>query len=239
MAAGLYSALGGFAQGFGQGKNNRTEQDRLKEQQQAEQEKLKQQQDSNQQGVNAVTDQNGEQALDAATSRLEQQQQPQQVQQQSQGGMGGINPGAFSSFMGGGSSTGAGTGAGSGTGIASAGGGTAGAGSSAGGSSSAGAWGAAGWWALLAAAIYTNEKEARDHGYRSKDDKQYAKDLISGKVLDQDVEQRWSPKLFGKDDKYGFGGDAQIGTNVATGRFAPAWKKLESGTVGKAIKKIF
>ena len=60
---------------------------------------------------------------------------------------------------------------------------------------SSGGLSSAGPWGLLAAAIISNESYARGKGYRSKNDKQYAKDLFSGEVFHQDMEKRWLPKL--------------------------------------------
>lgn len=68
-----------------------------------------------------------------------------------------------------------------------------GAGSAAGGLGSAAS--AAGPWAALAAIIYLNESKAIKEGKRSEDKGEYAKDLFSGEVFHQDMEQRWLPKL--------------------------------------------
>lgn len=54
---------------------------------------------------------------------------------------------------------------------------------------------AAGPWAALAAAIGVNEYNAKKGGYRAEDDKDYAIDLATSAVGNQDLEQRWLPKL--------------------------------------------
>lgn len=54
---------------------------------------------------------------------------------------------------------------------------------------------AAGPWAALAAVIVGNELYARKRGYRSEDKGEYMKDLFSGEVFHQDIEQRFLPKL--------------------------------------------
>jgi len=143
--------------------------------------------------------------------------QPQQQQQ----GMGGINPlqgfQAYSQFSGqGGLGSLFGGGAG-GTG------GTA-AGSSAGGGSSALA--SAGPWAALAALIVANESGAREGGYRDEDTGEYLQDLFGGKVLEQDFNQRFLPKLVGEDfedDKLGLGADASVAADLSTFDFSNAW----------------
>lgn len=149
------------------------------------------------------------------------------------GGAGGAGGGGFglSSIFGGGSA---------------AGGGAAG-GSSAGGAASSGAGGlaSAGPWAALAAVILANESNARDNDYRNKDDKKYAQDLLGGAVLEQDLNQRWLPKIYGKDlknDKLGLGHDQKAIGEFGSGDFSNGFKALEDGTLGKlvkGIKKIF
>lgn len=159
---------------------------------------------------------------------LQQQQQPQQ-------GAGGMEPsaalGAMQAF------------GGSGGGAAGAGGAT-GAGSAAGGSSAAGSGiAAAGPWAALAAIIAVNEKSARNGGHR-RDGADYAKDLASGRVLSQDVNERWVPKLGGyENDKTGLLHDAGAGAEFASFKFKDGFKKLaDGGTVKAALsgfKKLF
>lgn len=128
-----------------------------------------------------------------------------------------------------------GIGSGVGAGGGAAGGGAAGAASGGIGSMAA----SAGPWAALAAAIYGNEKSAKDGGYR-REGTDYAKDLATGKVLYQDVDQRWAPKLFGENDKMGFGGDMRAAS--ALGSFQPK-KALDhfkdDSSIGKLLKKIF
>lgn len=154
------------------------------------------------------------------------------------GGAGGAGGGGFglsSIFGGGGSAAGAG------------GAGAAGGSSAAGGAASSGAGGlaSAGPWAALAAVILANESNARDNDYRNKDDKKYAQDLLGGAVLEQDLNQRWLPKIYGKDlknDKFGLGHDQKAVGEFGSGDFSNGFKALEDGTLGKlvkGIKKIF
>jgi hypothetical protein len=108
-------------------------------------------------------------------------------------------------------------------GIASGGGGAAGGG--AGASSGGSMLSTLGPWAALAAIIYANETEARRGGYRSEDDTQYAKDLLGGKVLSQDVEQRWAPKL--ESAWGGSGSMASAASNIGSLDFSNAWGDLK------------
>lgn len=152
------------------------------------------------------------------------------------GGAGGAGGGGFglSSIFGGGSAAGGGAGAAGGS-------------SAAGGAASSGAGGlaSAGPWAALAAVILANESNARDKDYRDKDDKKYAQDLLGGAVLEQDLNQRWLPKIYGKDlknDKFGLGHDQKAVGEFGSGDFSNGFKALEDGTLGKiakGIKKLF
>lgn len=151
------------------------------------------------------------------------------------GGAGGGGGGfGLSSIFGGGSAAGGGAGAAGGS-------------SAAGGAASSGAGGlaSAGPWAALAAVILANESNARDNDYRNKDDKKYAQDLLGGAVLEQDLNQRWLPKIYGKDlknDKLGLGHDQKAIGEFGSGDFSNGFKALEDGTLGKlvkGIKKIF
>ena len=176
----------------------------------------------------------------------EQQQQQGGVQAFAEGlgpeGMAGLQ-GLFGGGAGGGGSAlaagsvvdagavGGGAGAAAGTGGTSAAGGAAGGGSS---------WIAtAGPWAALAAAIIANEHEAKEGGYRDEDTGDYAKDVLGGKVLEQDVSQRWTTKLFGEDlknDHFGLGGDMVAGADLATFDFSNAWDAFKNKGV---LSKIF
>ena len=157
--------------------------------------------------------------------------------QQSQQGIG-IDPSTamsiYSKFAGSGSAGSAG-GSESGMGLGSFFGGGSGA-------ESGGAAAAAGPWAALAAIIGVNEKSARNGGHR-RDGWQYGKDLIGGKVLEQDTNGRWAQKLGGyDDDKTGLLNDAGAGAEFTTLDFSNGSKKLKNGTTGKiidAVKKIF
>ena len=150
------------------------------------------------------------------------------------GGAGGGGGFGLSSIFGGGSAAGGGAGAAGGS-------------SAAGGAASSGAGGlaSAGPWAALAAVILANESNARDNDYRNKDDKKYAQDLLGGAVLEQDLNQRWLPKIYGKDlknDKFGLGHDQKAVGEFGSGDFSNGFKALEDGTLGKlvkGIKKIF
>lgn len=106
--------------------------------------------------------------------------------QQSPQGMGMPFPG-LSGMMGGeGGMFGMGGGA-----TAGGGGGAAAPAAAGGGSAASGAGGAmasAGPWALLAAVIIANESEAKKAGRRSEDHGEHAQDLITGKVLEQDMD---------------------------------------------------
>lgn len=123
-------------------------------------------------------------------------------------------------------------------------GGAAGGSAAAGGGSSMGSGvAAAGPWAALAAIIAVNEKSARNGGHR-RDGADYAKDLASGKVISQDMNERWAPKLGGYDnDKTGLLHDAGAGAEFLSLDFKDGFKKLADGgtakTVLSGIKKLF
>lgn len=143
-----------------------------------------------------------------------------------------VGPGIAKSFMGGGSAAGSGAGAGG-----------AAAGGSAGGSSAAGGLGSAaasaGPWAALAAVIAVNEYNAKKGGFRAENDKEYAKDLITGKVMSQDINGRWAPKLFGSSDKMGLGADMKAAGEASHLDLNGTIDNLKNGTIGKLFKKIF
>ena len=179
------------------------------------------------------------QVSDDAKRQQELAQQRAAQSQSSSAGQGqGISPsagiGIAKSFMGGGSGASAG-GAGGAGGAA--------AGSSAGGSSAAGGLGgaaaSAGPWAALAAVVAVNEYNAKKGGFRAENDKEYAKDLATGKVMSQDINGRWAPKLFGSSDKMGLGADMKAGGEASHLDLNGTIDNLKNGTVGKLIKKIF
>lgn len=121
--------------------------------------------------------------------------------------------------------------------------GSAGSGAAAGGSSMGSSVAAAGPWAALAAIIAVNEKSARNGGHR-RDGADYAKDLALGKVISQDMNERWAPKLGGYDkDKTGLLHDAGAGAEFLSLNFKDGFKKLADGGTVKAalsgIKKLF
>lgn len=163
----------------------------------------------------AIRKQREQQAL---AEELRQQQNAQSQQQQ-----GGMNPqqgmGMAQQFMGGGEAAGG----------ASAVGGEAGASSA----------GLVNPWTGLAALVIGNEREGIRGGYRAEDPMDYGKDLLTGSVLQQDISKRWSPKIFGKDDKYGFGGDADMAAEFSSGDISHGFKKMKDTSLGKALRKIF
>ncbi len=180
--------------------------------------------------------------------------QPQQYQQQQQGGgnsggggMGGMNS-MLDKFTGGGAAGGT-VSSGSvmpnvftealqgGISQGGVGGGSAAGGSAAGGGSSGAAGGgmAGGWWAALAAAILGNERQAKNKGARDESGDSYAWDLLHGEVLEQDITDRWGPKAFG-DNKYGFGGDALLASQLAQLEFGQAWDTFkDESTLAKLL----
>lgn len=90
-------------------------------------------------------------------------------------------------------------------------------------------------WAALAAVIVGNESYAKNHGYR-RSGSDYYKDLATGRVLSQDVDNRWSPMLFGKSDRFGFGHDMSFAADIGSFQFGKAFKDLKKGTLGKIFK---
>ena len=118
---------------------------------------------------------------------------------------------------------------------------TTGAASSAGGASSGigSMAAAAGPWAGLAAIIGVNEYNAKKGGFRADSDKQYAKDLITGKVASQDINERWAPKVFGSSDKTGLGADAKGIGELSHGNVNGFIDNLKDSAAGKLFKKIF
>lgn len=147
--------------------------------------------------------------------------------------------------MGGGSALGAGSAATSGvSGVASSGG----ASSAAGGSGGGMGMGALGWWALLAAAIAANESAAEEDKARSTSKSQWAGDILSGRVFEQDMSKRWLPKIAGEslggsryaNDDYGLATDAHILADISTGDFSNAWDALRNdSSIARLLGKIF
>ena len=144
-----------------------------------------------------------QQALSGLDYSQPEQPQPNQGDNMLQMGQMGLDAYQSGMFGGGAASQFGGTATASGAGMMGGGAqtaagvsGQAGAGTAAGGASS---WGsaatAAGPWAALAAIIAVNEYNAYKGGYRAEDKGEYAKDLFSGEVFHQDMEQRWLPKL--------------------------------------------
>lgn len=97
----------------------------------------------------------------------------------------------------------------------------------------------AGPWAALAAIVIGNESEAEKGGYRAEDRTERAKDMLSGRVLEQDVEQRWLPKMFGENlenDETGLGGDMLGASQLGGGNFSDAWDSFKNkGTLSKIL----
>ena len=174
----------------------------------------------------------------ADETRRQQELAQQRAAQAQYGGSGqgqGMDPsagiGIAKSFMGGGSAAGSGAGAGGATAGGSAGG------SAAGGLGSAAA--SAGPWAALAAVVAVNEHNAKKGGFRAENDKEYAKDLATGKVASQDINKRWAPKLFGSSDKMGLGADMKAAGEASHLDLNGTIDNMKNGTIGKLIKKIF
>lgn len=169
-------------------------------------------------------------------------QKMQQMQAQQSGSM--PNIGMLSSFMGGGQGGGLSSMFGGGASASAGGAAASGGGAAAGGSAAAGGGSAAGglaafWPAAVVLAGIANETSAKKNGYR-REGSDYTKDLITGKVLYQDVDQRWAPKLFGEKDSTGMGGDMRAA--AALGGLDPgkAWKHFkEDSSIAKLFKKIF
>lgn len=187
--------------------------------------------------------------------RMRQEMEQRQQPQQQQGGMGG-NMNMMEQFMGGSPAFGTGGapegwGAGYSPGMGEF--GTSGPGGWESAGSATGAeggfnWGAAGWWALLAAAIAANESAAEEDKARNPNKTQWAGDILSGRVLEQDFSKRWLPKIAGEsqggsryaNDKYGLATDAHILADVSTGDFSNAWDALRNdSSVARLLGKIF
>lgn len=106
---------------------------------------------------------------------------------------------------------------------------------------------AAGPFAALAALIMLNEADSKKRGLRSENQGEYTKDLLTGKVLTQDIEGKWGPladKLTGGfTSKSGLTGDAKGASQLMSGRIGPGLKTFtKEGTPGKflkALKKLF
>jgi len=153
------------------------------------------------------------------------------------GGLGGLGGMSVSpAFIGGGTAT-SGLGAGGSLGAFAQGGAGAGGlgglgGASAAGSGSGAASGLAamGPWAALAAAIIGNETYAKNHGYR-RSGSDYYKDLATGRVLSQDVDNRWAPMLFGKNDRMGLGKDMSFAADLGSFQFGKAFKDLKDSSL--------
>ncbi|TSJ85950.1 hypothetical protein FG002_017190 [Chitinimonas sp. BJB300] len=93
-------------------------------------------------------------------------------------------------------------------------------------------------WTALAAAAIINEREAKRGGYR-REGNQYYKDLLTGKNFEQDINQRWAPKIGGKDDKFGVGSTLRVGGELLTGDFTNAGRAFDDSTAAKLVKAPF
>ena len=177
----------------------------------------------------------------------------QLMQKQQQAGGGGGSPlSMISSMMGNGSGGGGGLssmfGGGASGGASNAGlnallDGTGSAASGAGGASAGGGGAmsslASFWPAAVVIAGIANESHAKDKGYR-REGSDYTKDLITGKVLYQDVDQRWAPKLFGEKDSMGLGGDMRAASALGGLDFKKSFKHFtKDSSIAKIFKKIF
>lgn len=188
----------------------------------------------------------GDAQSDALAQALMQLNQPQQQQRAQE--MPDINPSAIQKMMGGGGGDAYGFGGSDPFSTASYAGGEGAVAGGAGESAAAGggsSWGSmassAGPWAALAAVIIGNEHEARNGGFRSEDDGDYAQDVLGGKVLEQDLNQRWLPKAFGENmehDVTGLGGELKAAGELGSLDFGNALKSLKGGTLGKLWERI-
>lgn len=160
-----------------------------------------------------------------------------QFAQAGAGGLGGLGGLSVSpAFIGGGTAT-SGLGAGGSLGAFAQGGAGAGGLGGLGGGAAAGGGGgamsglaAAGPWAALAAAVIGNETYAKNHGYR-RGGSDYYKDLATGRVLSQDVDNRWAPMLFGKNDRMGLGKDMSFAADLGSFQFGKAFKDLKGSSL--------
>lgn len=139
------------------------------------------------------------------------------------GGFGGLAAAPGVSLAGSGAAT-SGFGAGGSLGAFAGGGGAAA------GGGGAGAGLAAFWPAAVVAAAVGNETYAKSHGYR-RDGADYWKDLATGRVLSQDVDNRWSPMIFGKNDNMGFGHDASFAADLGSFQFGKAFKDFKKSSL--------
>ena len=83
---------------------------------------------------------------------------------------------------------------------------------------------------------------AYEGGYREEDPVKYAGDLLGGKVLEQDLHQRWLPGIFGKDmenDFLNIGADTSIGADLVTGDFGNAWDTFTNDGLLGQIRSWF
>lgn len=146
----------------------------------------------------------------------------------SAGANGGASFGLGGSLVGGSGTVGGSTFA-AGSGGAAAGGGA--------GGGAAGGAAAAGPWAALAAVIIANENTQKKTGNR-REGTQYYKDLIGGKVFEQDM-NKYADK-WDKDNKLGVNSDMKTIGNLNTFDFSNAWKNAKKGGIaGGLLKKIF
>ena len=90
-------------------------------------------------------------------------------------------------------------------------------------------------WTALAAVIIGNELYAHKKGNREKDPLKYAGDLVTGEVLNQDLEQRWLPKLGIKDGST----TSDMISTVSNPVSSIAHPKRTAKRIGKFFKKIF
>ncbi|PHV09886.1 hypothetical protein [Chitinimonas sp. BJB300] len=164
---------------------------------------------------------------DARNRAMQAQQKPLQQ---------GLDPQLLQHLMAGEGAAGSGAGAAGASGAGSA---VAG-GSAASGSAGASAGGSAllNPWTALAAAAIINEREAKRGGYR-REGNQYYKDLLTGKNVEQDINQRWAPKIGGKDDKFGVGSTMRVGGELLTGDFTNAGRAFDDSTAAKLVKAPF
>jgi len=71
--------------------------------------------------------------------------------------------------------------------------------------------------------MYATKKE----GHRSGHSKTYMKDLLSGEVQHQDMEQRWLPMLGIEDDSW-WSDTLSLGTNLSPLNFEEQWSRMKN-----------
>lgn len=110
-------------------------------------------------------------------------------------------------------------------------GGAAAGGTAAAGAGSAGAMSSAGPIGMIAAAIMLNEQDSRSKGLR-REGSDYYKDLLTGKVVKQDIDGKWAPmtdSIFG--EKSGLGNDQRMAGDLMSLDFKSAAKNFKKSSL--------